>query len=151
MNETETERSTIALQVGAARRGVLAVRGGDSATLLISGKDRIAWLNGLLTCDLANLSPGHARYGLAVARNGRVLADATIVSDAPSARVFAAVPAATAAVLRAHLDHYLVMEDVEIEEPSGGFETWTLHGPRSAEALEGARAAGATGGIVDRT
>ncbi|MDP9151038.1 MAG: hypothetical protein M3O36_13995, partial [Myxococcota bacterium] len=112
----ETERPSTKLQVGAARRGVLAVPGADLATLLVSGKDRIAWLNGLLTCDVAKVLPGHGRYGLAVARNGRVLADATVVPDPPGARVLVAVPAAIAAALRVHLDHYLVMEDVEIEQ-----------------------------------
>src|SRR5262249_33809464 len=42
-------------QVEAARRAVLAVPTAppDLATLVVTGKDRVSWLNGLVTCDLA--------------------------------------------------------------------------------------------------
>ena len=52
--------------------------------------------------------------------------------------------------LRAHLEHYLVMEDAEVTLGSD-WEAWSVHGPRAAAALEAARAAGAVGGTIDRT
>jgi folate-binding protein YgfZ len=138
-------------QVSAAREGVLAVPQVDVATLVVTGKDRVSWLNGMLTCDLARRDPGTAVYGLAVARNGRVMADATVVFDDPGQRLILAVPRTIAPELRAHLDHYLVMEDAEVAGDVDGFEVWALHGPRSADALDAALAAGASGGAVDRT
>jgi folate-binding protein YgfZ len=140
-------------QVLAAARGVLAVPQPEIATLVVTGKDRATWLNGLLTCDLLKRAPGAAAYGLAVARNGRVLADATVVFDDAAERLFVAVPAAAAETLRAHLDHYLVMEDAEVAAGDGApaFEVWALHGPASQEALRAALAAGAAGGAVDLT
>ncbi len=136
-------------QVDAARGAVLAVRSPDLVTLVVTGKDRISWLNGLVTCDLVKRPDGEARYGLVVSRSGRVLADPILVVDGERALVV--IAREVTETLRAHLDHYLVMEEVETSPTSEDFEIWLLHGPRSADILVAARAAGAAGGIVDRT
>jgi folate-binding protein YgfZ len=138
-------------QVDAARRSVLALRHADLATFVVTGGDRLSWLNGMLTCDLAKRAPGEAVYGLAVARNGRVLSDAMVVVDDAMATVFVAVPQAVAPTLREHLEHYLVMEDAEIGSATDAFEAWALHGPRAADLLAATCAAGAVGGTIDRT
>jgi hypothetical protein len=49
------------------------------------------------------------------------------------------------------MEHYLVMEDAEMAPGTDAYVAWALHGPRSGEALEAARQAGAVGGTVDRT
>jgi folate-binding protein YgfZ len=136
-------------QVDAAHRAVLALPGGELATLVVTGKDRLSWLNGLVTCDLVKWAPGDARYGLVVSRSGRVLADPILVADGELA--IAVVTADRAGVLREHLDHYLVMEDAEIAAGTDAFEAWLLHGPASEGVLAAARAAGAAGGALDRT
>lgn len=136
-------------QVDAARCTVLARASGELATIAVSGKDAVSWLNGLLTCDLVKRDEGEARYGLLVGRNGRVLADATVVVG--PGRVLAAVPAAVVDALRAHLEHYLVMEDAEMAPRVDAFEPWMLHGPRSKDVLAAAQEVGADGGVVDRT
>src|SRR6516165_11309400 len=130
-------------QVEAARRTVLALPGRGLATLVVTGNDRVSWLNGLLTCDLIKWAPGDACYGLAVSRSGRVLADPIVVADGDKA--IAVVDADRAALLREHLDHYLVMEDAEMSPASDAFETWILHGPASEAVLAAARDAGAAG------
>ncbi len=136
-------------QVDAARHAVLAVPSRELATLVVTGKDRVSWLNGLVTCDLVKRREGEARYGLVVSRSGRVLADLVLVVELD--RAFVVVAGEAVERLRAHLEHYLVMEDVETAPASDGFEPWLLHGPRSADVLVAARAAGAWGGLVDRT
>jgi tRNA-modifying protein YgfZ len=136
-------------QVDAARRAVLAQPGRQLATLVVTGKDRVSWLNGLVTCDLIKWTPGDARYGLVVSRSGRVLADPILVADGD--RAIAVVAAERIDSLREHLDHYLVMEDAEIAPGTDAFEPWVLHGPRSEAVLAAARAAGAPGGVFDRT
>ena len=136
-------------QMDAARRAVLAVPSPELATLVVTGKDRLSWLNGLVTCDLLKRPDGEARYGLVVSRSGRVLADPILVADGE--RVLVVVAQGVVPALRAHLDHYQVMEEVETSPTSADFEPWLLHGPRSADALAAALAAGASGGIVDRT
>jgi folate-binding protein YgfZ len=136
-------------QVEAARGSVVAIPGKDLAVLVVTGKDRVTWLNGLLTCDLVKRPEGESRYGLVVLRNGRVLTDATVVVD--ETRAFVVLPAALVEAVRAHLEHYLVMEDAAMDARADAFEPWSVHGPRSGEVLEAARTAGASGGLVDRT
>jgi tRNA-modifying protein YgfZ len=136
-------------QLDAARRAVLAVPSPELATLVVTGKDRVSWLNGLVTCDLVKRPEGEARYGLVVSRSGRVLADPIVVVEGDRALVV--VAGEVLERLRAHLEHYLVMEDAETAAAADGFEPWLLHGPRSSDVLVAARAAGALGGVVDRT
>jgi folate-binding protein YgfZ len=134
-------------QVAAARQGALAVPRDDLVTFVVTGKDRLSWLNGLVTCDLTKAAPGQASYGLAVGRNGRILADLTVVAD--ESALLVAVPGSVSEGLRAHLDHYIVMEEVELA--AGSSRAWAVHGPRAGDALAAARAAGALGGDLDVT
>jgi folate-binding protein YgfZ len=138
-------------QVEAASSGALAILAPELATLAISGKDRVTWLNGMITCDLVKRPAGAAVYGLAVARSGKVMADMFVVADEAAARLLVAVPAAVVGALREHLDHHLIMEDVEMDARTDGFEVWSVHGPRAGQALQAAAAAGAVGGALDRT
>jgi folate-binding protein YgfZ len=131
----------------AATRSALAVPAPELATLVVTGGDRRAWLNGLLTCDLAPLADGACAYGLFVSLKGRILADALVLLDGE--RVLLATPNATLAELRASLDAHLIMEDAEVAV--GAFEVEMVHGPRSTEVLEAARGAGASGGAIDPT
>jgi folate-binding protein YgfZ len=135
-------------QVNAARRAVLAVPERDLAALVVTGRDRGAWLNGLLTCDVLKCPEGDACYGLVVVRSGRMMVD-VIVVRLPE-KTLLVVPTSLRGAVRDHLDHYLVMEDAEIA-PDVAFDVWTLHGPRSADVLRAARDAGALGGAIDRT
>ncbi len=136
-------------QVKSARATVLVVPASELATLVVTGGDRLTWLNGLVTCDLAKRRPGDAVYGLAVAKSGRILADIVVVVD--DTELVIVVPVAAAETVRTSLDHYLIMEDAEIAAGSDAFAVWLAHGPRSAELLAAARTAGAIGGVIDRT
>jgi folate-binding protein YgfZ len=136
-------------QVDAARATVLAVPLAGRETLVVTGRDRVSWLNGLLTCDLLKRPDGEGRYGLFVGRNGRVIVDAFVVVD--EASIFVGVPATAVETLRQHLEHYLVMEDAEVTSRPQAYEPWALHGPRSSDVLAAARRAGGVGGGMDRT
>jgi folate-binding protein YgfZ len=135
-------------QVRAARQTVLAVPEPDLGALLVTGKDRITWLNGLVTCDLVKRAAGDACYGLVVVRSGKVLADVVVLLQPE--RAWLLLPMSSRDVVRAHLDHHLVMEDADMA-PDAPVEVWSLHGPRAGEVLATACAAGAAGGMLDRT
>jgi folate-binding protein YgfZ len=139
----------VSAQVAAARRSVLALPEPDRATLVVSGSDGVSWLNGLVTCDLVKRAETGAAYGLFVARSGRIIADALIAVDGE--RVLVSVPRAALDPLRAHLDHYLVMEDAEVAPRTDALSAVSFHGPGSGDVLVAARAAGAAGGHLDRT
>ncbi len=139
-------------QVDAARASALVIARPDLAVIVVSGKDRISWLNGLVTCDLGKWeggAGGEASYGLIVLRSGRVLADPVLFADGE--RAWALVAVDLVPRVREHLDHYLVMEDAEMGPADEAFSVWQIHGSRAAEVLAAAREAGATGAAFDPT
>jgi len=121
--------------------GALLLPAPELGTLAISGKDRQTWLNGMITCDLAPLREGQAAYGFAVAKTGKILAELRILLDRD--RILLAAPKDRLETLSAHFDHYIIMEDVELEDVSDSI-TWILaHGPGSADLALRARSYGA--------
>ncbi|MBS2017048.1 MAG: folate-binding protein YgfZ [Deltaproteobacteria bacterium] len=119
-------------QAEAARDAVLVVRSRARSAIVVTGKDRISWLNGLVTCDLAKRGPHEAAYGLLVEKKGRIQTDLVVVPSA--AAVALAVPVDLRDALLETFDHYLIMEDAELTTPDLVF--FFAHGPK-AEALAG--------------
>jgi folate-binding protein YgfZ len=134
-------------QMEAARAGALAVAAPELSALVVTGGDRVTWLNGLVTCELAKRATGDAIYGLHVEKKGRIVSDLYVVLD--TERVVVALPANVTEAVRASLDHYLVMEDAELT--TGDFAVWFVHGPRASDVLAAVRAVGGVGGLLDRT
>src|SRR5688572_7840914 len=117
-------------------------------TLIVRGPDRVSWLNGLVTCELAKLATGTAAYGLIVAKNGKIQSEVYALLGAEDMQV--GVRADKAEELQATLDKHLVMEDVELElgDPS---DKWKAAlGARAPEAVQVARGATARAGLVRR-
>jgi folate-binding protein YgfZ len=118
----------------AARETVLAVHAADRSGIVIRGKDRSSWLNGLLTCDLAKLGLGQAAYGLLVEKKGRIQLDLYVVPARATDALALATPSALRDQALATLDHHLVMEDAELEAADLVF--WHLVGPQSQKAAD---------------
>jgi tRNA-modifying protein YgfZ len=136
-------------QVEAARRAALGVDEPELVAMVVTGRDRVTWLNGLLTCDLPAAKPGDAVYGLAVAQKGRILSDLIVILEPERAVVL--VRKVAAASLAETFDRHLMMEDAELVTEFDRFRVALLHGPASAVVLERARSAGASGGLLDLT
>jgi folate-binding protein YgfZ len=137
----------------ASRESVLVVRASDRAAILVTGKDRTSWLNGLVTCELAKRERGEGAYGLLVEKKGRIQTDLFVVpsADAGEDTLALAVPAAIREAILPTLDHYLIMEDAELTASDLVF--FVAHGPRAAELRTLAPYAGTvdllgTGGVV---
>lgn len=129
MNKTTGDR-----EARAACETVLAVRAVDRTAIIVRGKDRSSWLNGLVTCDLVKLGPTDGVYGLIVEKKGRIQADFFAVPSRTNDALALAVPRELRDGLIETLDHYLVMEDAELEAAELDF--WQLHGPKSCEAAD---------------
>lgn len=128
---TERERA-----VTAARDSVLAVKMADRTGILVKGKDRTSWLNGLVTCDLAKLDPRAAAYGLILEKKGRIQTDFFAVPGGAAApdTLALAVPRDLAGALLETLDHYLIMEDAELI--GGDLAVWQLLGPGARAVVD---------------
>ncbi|MBX3211804.1 MAG: folate-binding protein YgfZ [Labilithrix sp.] len=114
----------------AARESVLAVRATDRTGVVVTGRDRTSWLNGLVTCDLTKLGAGGAAYGLIVEKKGRIQADFFALPARAAEALALAVPRGLEAAIVETLDHYLIMEDAELEQVD--LVVWHLHGPKAA-------------------
>lgn len=93
------------------------------------------WLNGLLTCNVGSLAEGQGAQGLALTKQGKIIAETDVIASADA--LYIAVSPDRAALLGSMLDRHLVMEDVELSDRSQELGWVALHGPR-AVAVAGA-------------
>jgi hypothetical protein len=110
----------------------------DWSSLVVTGPDRQSWLNGLVTCDLAKLSPGSVAIGLALNKKGKVLTDVIIVAQPD--RLIVGVCASKLTELHQTFEHFLIMEDAELTLAPDAW-LWSLAiGPLSDEIARRAAA-----------
>ena len=100
------------------------VRRTDRRVLAISGADRAAWLQGLVTNDVQNLAEGESRYAAWLTPQGRMITDMNVVAQGE--RLLLDVPAALAAELRDRLDGLIFSEDARVTDESGRLLVWTV-------------------------
>jgi tRNA-modifying protein YgfZ len=103
----------------------------DRGVLAVSGSDRVAWLNGVVTCDTTLATPERAVFGLLLSKQGKIQTDFWLIAS--ESRLFLVVAPNTAELVRAELDRMLVMEDAELEDLSADLVLVTLIGPKARE------------------
>ena len=110
---------------------------GYRAKLLITGSDRVRWLNGMVTNNIRDLAEGHGIYAFLLNPQGHILGDLyaynrgeSIVIDTDQSQV---------EKILATFDHYIIMDDVEVKNISEKMTALGIAGPRAREV---ARAAG---------
>lgn len=130
--------------------GALLLPAPELGTITVTGKDRQTWLNGIATCDLAPLKSGQGAFGLAVGKTGKILSPLYILID--DDKILIGAPRDRIAGLIAHFEHYVIMEDIELEDASNAV-TWAFaHGPIGKDLPTLARAHGAlAAAAVDTT
>jgi tRNA-modifying protein YgfZ len=120
--------------------------------LQLTGADRRAYLQGLLTNDIAALDAGQGCYAALLTPQGRMISDMR-VSELGD-RVLLDLSAATVDVVRRRLEDFIFSEDVAVEDLRDAMCHYGLYGPDAARILTGAltqgdcRSAGA--GDLDR-
>ncbi len=125
--------------------GLFALPG--RALVEVAGEDRVRWLDGMLSNDIARLSPGPERSGcraLALTRKGQILADLHVWLR--SEALWLETDAAALPGLLEHLRKLLVADDVRLADISTAFALLALEGPASPGIL--ARAAGGAPGLA---
>lgn len=100
------------------------VRRADRGVLAVSGEDRAAWLQGLLTNDVESLKEGESRYAAYLTPQGRMISDMNVIERA--GRILLDVPGPLAASLRDKLDGLIFSEDVTVTDESAGLWVWTV-------------------------
>jgi tRNA-modifying protein YgfZ len=113
--------------------GAALVRRTDLGVLRVSGADRTAWLQGLVTNDVQALQPRQACYAAYLTPQGRMISDMRVVALADA--LLLDVPASLSASLGERLDALIFAEDVQVGDDSGTTAIVELYGPRSGEVV----------------
>ncbi len=90
---------------------------GWRARLRITGEDRVRWLNGMVTNTVKDLKPGRLNYTFLLNAQGRIQGDGEVYALADA--LLLATDHGQAERLRAHLDHFIIMDDVELSVEAG--------------------------------
>jgi tRNA-modifying protein YgfZ len=112
----------------------------DAGRILLTGADRRAYLQGLLTNDIEALTPGTGCYAAMLNAQGRMLTDMRVLELGDA--VMLDVPAAVTAAIRDHLDRFVFSEDVQVQDVTASRAEAGVYGPRAAAVLEAAGAGG---------
>jgi tRNA-modifying protein YgfZ len=118
-------------------RGAGVVRRGDRGVLSVTGPDRLTWLQGLLTNDVAALPIGGVCEAAYLTPQGRMITDMRVVHLAE--RTLLDVPASLAGPLTAKLDGLLFSEDAQIADVSAALSILDVHGPKAPIVVHATR------------
>jgi folate-binding protein YgfZ len=106
---------------------------GYRAFVKITGSDRIRWMNGMVTNTIQGLAENHGNYSFLLNAQGRILGDVTIhrLSDS----LLLQTDRSQISSILAHLDHFIIMDDVELQPLDASFTAIGIAGPKAAEIL----------------
>jgi folate-binding protein YgfZ len=102
----------------------------------LTGSDRVRWLNGIITNNIRDLSPGHGVYAFLLSPQGRILGDLYAYTRADSLVID--TDAAQLPKILDLFDHYIIMDDVEVSDSTGNISGIGLKGATSRATLQAA-------------
>lgn len=120
--------------VRAARQHAAVARRPELRTLLVTGPDRVEFLDGMLSQDLRALSPGLGTRALKCTAKGRV--EAYVRVRAAEEGLYLDVREEVAARLLDALTRHIVMEDCAVRDVSAEREVLLVLGPGALSMLE---------------
>jgi folate-binding protein YgfZ len=112
------------------------------AFLRITGSDAARWLNGMVTNSIQSLAPGEGNYNFLLNAQGRIQGDCTIYREtvygetgADPAEFLLATTSAQVETILQHLDHFIIMDDVELTPAYGDESGLLILGPNAPTIL----------------
>ena len=120
----------------AALHGGAALVSLTTGRLLLRGADRRAYLQGLLTNDIAALTPGTGCYAAMLTAQGRMITDMRVLELGDG--ILLDVPHGLTAAIRAHLERFVFAEDVQVDDVSDARAAIGVYGPRAVDVMQSA-------------
>ena len=120
----------------AIREGAAIGAVAERRHIALTGADRAAYLQGLLTNDIQALAAGTGCYSAWLSREGRMLTDMHVLASA--GMILLDVPAAELDPTLQRLDQFIFSEDVQVASLAESLGTVWVHGPKAAMVIEGA-------------
>jgi aminomethyltransferase len=109
----------------------------ETGWIRITGSDRARWLNGMLTNSIQALTPGQGCYNFALNSQGRIqgIGNVFAPADDPDALLMQ-TDRSQVPDLMAHLDHFIIMDDVELSDVSDQRSGVLVAGVNASSVLE---------------
>jgi folate-binding protein YgfZ len=118
----------------AAARTAAALFGrSDRGRLVVSGKDRASYLQGLLTNDVAALQAGQGCYAAYLTPQGRMITELWVYELGDV--ILLSLPHEVKDAVLARLDQMIFSEDVRLGDVSDSFTGLAVVGPHAADAV----------------
>jgi folate-binding protein YgfZ len=117
----------------AARRGAGLIDRSDRGRIVVSGRDRAEYLQGLLSNDIVALKPGGGCYATYLTPQGRMIAD-LLVYELGDVILLGMSGDVKAGVL-GKLDQFIFSEDVQLGDVTETFGQLGVIGPGAAKAV----------------
>ncbi len=124
---------TAQADAAAARRSAALFRLEGRGLLAVTGGDRVRWLDGMVSGDVASLAPGRGCAALALTRQGRIVADLHVLQRGDE--IWLELALGALGPLVEHLDKFIIADDVSLEDRSGAFARLALEGPAALSFL----------------
>lgn len=105
----------------------------DRALLRFAGPDRVSYLQGMVSNDVKILTAGEGIFAAVLDVQGKILADTRIFCMSDAFLMDLREPLKEK--ILAHLNRYLVADEVEITDLTGQYATVSLQGPKSGLLL----------------
>jgi glycine cleavage system aminomethyltransferase T len=134
--EIAADLGSPAAEYAAIRRGAGVMDAGHRGTLRVTGADRVAFLQRMVTQDLKELAAGGVRESFWLNRKGRVQADLLIGEFGDEMLVD--VDRFAAAAATSELGAFLFSEDVQIADATATTGRLALHGAAALQLLRSA-------------
>jgi len=142
-----------ALSVGEYRGATTAARFGDSqrewaqlnnacgvydlgyrGKLSLTGADRVRWLNGMVTNNIRDLAAGHGVYAFLLNPQGHILGDLYAYNRGESITID--TDRSQVEKILATFNHYIIMDDVEVNNESDAITAIGMAGPAVRSVLQ---------------
>lgn len=138
--ETEFAGTETAASFGAPAEELTALREGCAVydlswrgMLILTGDDRVRWLNGMVTNNVRDLALNHGNYSFVLNPQGRIQGDLTAYNRGEYILVTSEMSQLPR--LKEIFDRYIIMDDVEVADVSEKLMAIGVAGPQSRKAL----------------
>ena len=125
--------SATAAELDAILHGAAIAPLDDIGWIRVTGSDRVRWLNGMVTNNIAALKPGQGCYNFVLNAQGRIQGDLTafLLEDS----ILLETTRDQLPALLAHLDHFVIMDDVELADITDQRQGLLVAGPKAAQVV----------------
>ena len=117
----------------AARSSAVVVDRSGEGRLRLTGPDRVAWLQGLVTNDVDALQPGQGCYAAYLTPQGRMISDLRILATREA--LLLDVPTVARTTVAARFEQFIITEDVVVEDVTARVARLGVHGPAAATVV----------------